>query len=65
MIEKKNDKYFYTLGEMTATELRLPAGSPEYNYFTELSVRVCDRFGDCMEYKMNVTVCISYQKIHL
>ncbi|XP_063447031.1 polycystin-1-like protein 2 [Mytilus trossulus] len=53
-------QYFKTsllkAGEMTATELRLPAGSPEYNYFTELSVRVCDRFGDCMEYKMNVTI---------
>jgi len=48
--------FFFILGEMTATELHLPSGSPQFNYLTELYVTVHDRFGDYNVFKMTIQV---------
>jgi hypothetical protein len=48
--------FFFILGEMTATALRLPSGSPHFNYLTEIYVTVHDRFGDYNEFKMTIQV---------
>jgi hypothetical protein len=48
--------FVFILGEMTATALRLPSGSPHFNYLTEIYVTVHDQFGDYNEFKMTIQV---------
>ena len=50
----------FILGEMTATALRLPSGSPHFNYLTEIYVTVHDQFGDYNEFKMTIQVRLAY-----
>ncbi|XP_052071968.1 uncharacterized protein LOC127710241 [Mytilus californianus] len=47
----------YKGGESTATDLRLPAGSPDFDYAVGLYVKITDRFGDysTKNWTVNVT----------
>jgi hypothetical protein len=57
--------FFFILGEMTATALRLPSGSQHFNYLTEIIVTVHDRFGDYNESKMTIQVRLAYDFIFI